>query len=79
MNGRSSRSLLLVDGLSALAFWIIAAHKDTTVAYVFAGLRTLRPLTDVARLWARAAGAPEWRADEAYITRWRRWSSSRGA
>jgi hypothetical protein len=68
-----SRHRLPIDGVYALVFWVAVLVKPNTAAYVLAGSGTLKVMFDLAWLKARSAGAPEWSASEAYITRWRGW------
>jgi len=68
-----SRHRLPIDGVYALVFWVAAVVKGNTLAFVLAGSGTLKVMFDLAWLKARSAGAPEWSASEAYITRWRGW------
>jgi hypothetical protein len=64
---------LLIDGVLVLAFWLVATLKDEKFAYALAVLWTSKLLFDLVRLRGRSAGAPQWSANEAYITSWRRW------
>jgi hypothetical protein len=70
------RNLPLIDGVLVAAFWVVALITADTFAFVLAGLWTLRLAFDIARLRARSAGAPQWKANEAYLTLWRRWRRS---
>jgi hypothetical protein len=74
---QAARSRLALEGLFAVASWVVVAVKGGDIAYMFATTYTIGFLVEAARPWARAAGVPEWRADEAYVTRLRRWWRSR--
>lgn len=77
-NGQAFRALL-AQGVGVIAFWIIAGLKNGSFEYGIASLWTFSFLVGAGRFWARSTGAPEWSADEAYVTRWRRWRRSQRA
>jgi hypothetical protein len=78
---RLSRSeRVLFDGFFALAFWALVIARGHDFDYFLAGVFTLPLVIDVvARPWLRSRCLPEWRADEAYINRLRRWLRSRSS
>jgi hypothetical protein len=79
--GRSSRlrARQAIAIALAVVYWAIAVLKGTSGGYEIAGVATAWLLVDAARPWMHSRGIPEWTANEAYITRWRRWRHSRHA
>jgi hypothetical protein len=70
---------VFVNGLFAVAAWVLVALTGSDIAYYFAIAFTVRLLLDGIQRWARSTGLPEWTANEAYITRLRRWRRSKRA
>jgi hypothetical protein len=68
---------VVASGLFPITGWVLVAVKGSEMAYSFAIASTAGLLLGATRQWARSKGAPEWAADEAYITRLLRWRRSR--
>jgi len=62
-----------LDAILGAAAWLLVAVKGGDIAYDFAIGLTVNPLLLAARRWARSRDVPEWTANEAYISRLRRW------
>ncbi len=60
----------------AAVYLAVAVIKNTSGAYAFAGAASALMLFRALLPWMRSKGLPEWAADEAYITRLRRWRHS---
>jgi predicted PurR-regulated permease PerM len=72
-----SRRWVVTHLLFALAFWVVVVVKGTDISYYFAIAFTIRLALDGTWQWLRSKGVPEWTANEAYISRLRRWHRSR--
>jgi predicted PurR-regulated permease PerM len=61
----------------AVAFWVLVAVTGSDIAYYFAVAFTVGLAFERTGQWLRSKGVPEWTANEAYISRLRRWRRSR--
>jgi hypothetical protein len=64
-------------GLFAVVSWVVVGVTGSDVTYYLAAGSTVSLAQEGARRWARSKGVPEWAANEAYITRLRRWRRAR--
>jgi hypothetical protein len=68
---------VVVNGLLAIACWVVVAVKGSDIAYFVAVAFTYGLVADAGSRWAHATGLPEWRPNEAYLVSLRRWHRSR--